>query len=83
MSKVKSHISKRGNKIVKVRAYVRNTPRSSCINSLGVREDGTKYITLRGVEYDYPELPNNRINGIIRAKSMGRYYNKNIRGKFY
>lgn len=83
MSRIKGYIAKRGKKIVSIKPYIRKTTRSSCINEVGIKEDGTRYITIRGREYSYPYLPDDKIGGLVKAKSIGRYYNKNIKGNFY
>ena len=83
MIKVKGHTAKRGTKTIVVKPYSRKITKSSCINEVGIREDGSRYITIRGREYDYPYLPNEKIGSLVRVKSAGRFYNKNIKGNYY
>lgn len=89
MSRVKGYKAKRGSKTVAVaphtktdKARGRNLPKSSCINRISEGEEGM-VIKIRGVEYPYPLLSDDRVSGLINAKSAGRYYNKNIRGKYF
>ena len=87
--RVKGYSAKRGNKTVAVaphtkadKARGRNLPKSSCINRISEGEEGM-VITIRGKEYPYPLLPDVKVSGLINAKSAGRFYNKNIRGKYF
>lgn len=86
--RVRSYKAKRGNKTVQVSAHEKSegrfrTVKSSCIDRIGEGADGKMVITIRGREYPYPELPNNRVSGVISAESAGRYYNKHIRGRYF
>ena len=85
--KVKAYKAKRGSGVVTVSAHEkgrgRNLPRSSCINRVSEGEGGGMVITIRGQQYPYPLLPTDKVSGVVNADSAGRYYNKNIRGKFF
>ena len=89
--KIKSHKAKRGKKTVVVKSYEKKDPQSRTIKSsflekIVEREDGSGYdIVIGGRHYPYPYLPDEKVGGVIRgtAGSSGRYYNKNIRGKFF
>ena len=88
--RIKGYSAKRGNKTVAVaphtkadKARGRNLPKSSCINRISEGEKQGMVITVRGKEYPYPFMPDEKVAGLMSAKSAGRYYNKNIRGKFF
>lgn len=85
MIRVKGHTSKRGSKAVNVSPHNRSnryrTVRSSFIESISESEDGGYLITINGIDYPYPELPNSMVSGLVRVG--GKYYNKNIRSRFF
>lgn len=89
--KVKSHKAKRGKKTVVVKAHERKdlqsrNIKSSFLEKIVEREDGSGYdIVIAGKHYPYPYLPDEKVGGVIRGTngSSGRYYNRNIRGKYF
>lgn len=86
--RVGSYKAKRGSKITTVKAHSKAGGRgrnitSSCINRVSEGESGGMVITIRGVEYPYPDLPKEQVSGLVNAGSAGRFYNKNIRGNYF
>lgn len=90
MAKISKHVAKRGSKTVVVKEHSRTDKRSrkvksSFIDSVEENEEGGYNIVIKGKSYPYPLLPDEKVGGVIRGTSgsSGRYYNKNIRGKFF
>lgn len=85
MIRVKGHTSKRGNKSVRVSPHNRNTKyrsvNSSFIEAISESEEGGYLITINGIDFPYPELPNSMVSGLV--KIGGKYYNKYIRGRHF
>ena len=86
--RVNSYTAKRGSKTVSVTAHTKKDRRfrsvtSSCVDRVSEGENGGMSITIRGKEYPYPYLPSDKVGGLINASSSGRYYNKNIRGRYF
>lgn len=89
MAKIKTHIAKRGNKVTVVKQHDRankqsRSIRSSFIQSIEEGEQGYN-IVIRGKSYPYPYLPDEKVGGVIRGTngSSGKYYNRNIKGKYF
>jgi len=82
--KVRSHIAKRGNKVVSVREYTKGRFRSvnsSFIDRVSENKDGGYIVTIKGRDYPYPFLPNEKIGGLVSGG--GGYYNKGVRGRYF
>jgi hypothetical protein len=59
----------------------RETPRSSFIQRVCYdKPQSYMIINLRGVNYHYCELPPATFDGLMGARSMGQFYNQNIKG---
>tara|TARA_Y100000034_G_scaffold29728_1_gene36154 strand:+ start:30270 stop:30536 length:267 start_codon:yes stop_codon:yes gene_type:complete len=88
MKRVKSYTAKRGNKKVKVKAHNKNVRSrnltSSFMDKIKENPDGDgMVITILGRDYPYPYLPKGKVASLMASKSKGKYYNRNIRGKFF
>ena len=80
--KVKTHKSKRGGKTVTIKEYTRGRAiKSSFLNRVQENENGGYSIIIRGKAYPYPYLPDSKISGVISGG--GKFYNKNIKGKYF
>ena len=84
--KVKGHKSKRGNKVVSVKEHDRKlkyrSVDSSFIDRISENSGGEGYvITIKGVDYPYPFLPNPMVGGLVRGR--GKYYNHKIRSNYF
>lgn len=54
---------------------------SSAIENVSYDKD-TQTLRLefkQGTEYDYPNVPENEFNGLVKAESVGKYFNSNIK----
>jgi len=80
--KVKKHTRKGRTVKAHTKGRGRNL-KSSFMDRVSEGEDGNMVITILGREYPYPLLPKDRVGGLVRAKSAGKYYNKNIRGRYF
>lgn len=91
-TRVPKHTSTRAGKAVTVKAYSRNTTpgetrlkfrsvNSSFIDRISQNPDGGYTITIKGRDYPYPFLPNEKVGGLINGH--GKYYNKQIRGNYF
>lgn len=86
MTKVKSHIAKRGNKTVRVKEHTRKKTyhrnvKSSFIDRVSDDGQGGAIVTILGRDYPYPFIPKEKVGGLVR--SGGSYYNKKIRGRYF
>lgn len=86
--KVKSYTAKRGSKTTVVREHTKakfRTVRSSFIDRISEDGEGGYIITIKGKDYPYPYLPDFMVGGIVRGSSgsSGKYYNKNIRSRWF
>lgn len=86
MSRVKSYTAKRGKKTVKVKEHTRKkgmyrSVKSSFIDRISDDGQGGAIVTILGRDYPYPFIPKAKVGGVIRGG--GRYYNKQIRGKYF
>lgn len=87
-TEIRGHTASRKGKIVSIRGHSRDIKYSrsiisSCVNAVKQDAGGNNYITIRGVDYPYPLLPKERVSGVVNAGSAGKYYNKNIRGRYF
>lgn len=57
---------------------------SSAISEVGYNEDDNtlKIVFNNGAEYEYLDIPKTQYKEFVKAPSIGRYYNKNIKLKF-
>jgi len=86
MGTVKSYKAKRGSKTVVVKQHTKGrTLKSSFLDRISENPEGGYTITIKGRDYPYPYLPNQKVGGIISGTngSSGKYYNKHIRGKYF
>lgn len=84
--RVKSYKAKRGNKTVAVKQHNKKEPRgraikSSFLDRVQENENGGYSVIIRGKAYPYPYLPDSKISGVISGR--GKFYNKNIKGKYF
>ena len=56
---------------------------STLVSSVVYRDDGTLDVEFcRGTTYRYLEVPKNVFEDLLRAESVGRYFNRHIRHCF-
>lgn len=88
--RVKSYKAKRGGKMVAVKEHTKRPPqgrtiRSSFLEKIVENDTGGYSVIIRGKEYPYPFLPDSRVGGLLKGTngSPGRYYNKNIKSRYF
>lgn len=83
--RVSSHKAKRGKKTVVVKEHNKKqrfrSVNSSFIDRVSERPEGGYTITIKGRDYPYPLLPNEKVGSLVSGR--GTYYNKTIRGRFF
>src|SRR4026209_2020687 len=57
--------------------------KSECINNYAYHDGGLEITFTGGRTYRYEDAPSSLVCGLRTAASKGRYYNSNIRGKYY
>ena len=55
--------------------------KSSNISAAGHENNVLRIQFSNGINYDYPNVPVETFNSFLEAKSQGKFFNQNIRGK--
>lgn len=60
----------------------RHTVSSSMIKAIEVYEDHIAITFHNDQVYEYDNVPSDVVQGLIKAESVGKYFNKHIKGKY-
>lgn len=61
----------------------RDIANSSQIKKVGMTESGDLFVTFsKGTEYLYKNVPNEIYEDLVKAESVGKFLNMNVKGKY-
>lgn len=67
---------------MKIRFKVSSSAIASVAYDIENKEMNVAFTSNPAKDYDFYDVPPHIICGLMKAESIGRYYHKNIRGKF-